>query len=436
VSPGGFSLGDGSSKKFTFTVKAVAVGSVQLTLNASGTTSSGANVQASGQATLNVAKGFLFGITSIARPSSAVIPEGTHLPIAPPPSPGDPLAVGDKVTYTLEQWKPDGGPISISWDGKQIASLPVGPTGGVQNTLEIKGFDQWPIRGTASDPKACQGTLVAKQGDVEKKLDLESLVQGEIIYNEGTKYPLQAGDLYCDGETPPVAADGVIVYTTPPHPGPKNLNDGSVPNFHQDALPDFKSATNSHPSPGFYLTIDDSLRDIYVDYAVAYQNGLVCARLSSSNWLQVSVPEPGVINSTVIASPCPTVTRSAVLANLASMNDANDLGVRVVTGSEQKNIRALDSNYFAGQAETFSGQVTLDYGYLYVKGDATLDAGLAGEGSIISEGNIVIKGSTHDKDPERGLDLNDGLVHLNSIGLFANGNLILWGTDSERPPSG
>ena len=48
----------------------------------------------------------------------------------------------------------------------------------------------------------------------------------------------------------------------------------------------------------------------------------------------------------------------------------------------------------------------------------------------------MIKGSTHDKDPERGLDLNDGLVHLNSIGLFANGNLILWGTDSERPPSG
>jgi hypothetical protein len=54
MSPGGFSLDDGSSKKFTFTVNAVAVGSVQLTLNASGTTSSGANVQASGQATLNV----------------------------------------------------------------------------------------------------------------------------------------------------------------------------------------------------------------------------------------------------------------------------------------------------------------------------------------------------------------------------------------------
>jgi hypothetical protein len=50
----GFSLGDGDSKKLTFTVKSESVGSTQLTLTASGTTSSGASVQAAAQATLTV----------------------------------------------------------------------------------------------------------------------------------------------------------------------------------------------------------------------------------------------------------------------------------------------------------------------------------------------------------------------------------------------
>ena len=131
---------------------------------------------------MNVAKGLLFGITSIARPSSAVIPEGTHLPESLHRHPrGTHWRWGDKVTYTLKQWKPDGGPISISWDGKQIASLPVGPTGTSKTLLRSRALISGPSAAPRADSKACQGTLVAKQGDVEKKLDLESLVQGEIM---------------------------------------------------------------------------------------------------------------------------------------------------------------------------------------------------------------------------------------------------------------
>jgi len=71
-----------------------------------------------------------------------------------------------------------------------------------------------------------------------------------------------------------------------------------------------------------------------------------------------------------------------------------------------------------------------------VVGDLTLDTGLTGEGSLLAEGNIVIKGPLYNRSAYRGENVNDGLIRPNSFAIWANGNLILWGSDFERPPSG
>jgi hypothetical protein len=415
----GFSLAADASRAFTFSVKAEKEGKVSLKSTVSAETASSQALHGSGQTTLDLkALGYGFSMNGLSRPTK-------NGPLPSPLSPSK-LAVGDTVTYALTKWNPDGGPVAISWGNRKLGHLAVKADGSSVGEFKIEEWD-WLVRGTLSAPKQCQGDLVAKQGAIQRTLELQSPVQGAIVYNEHTSYPLKKGDLYCDGETPPRIAGGTLVYASP-----AAREEGT----HQDFLPDYQRANGSR---GFPLIIDNVERDTHVDFVETYFRRLVCVRLSGPRWLRVTVPVPGTIESSVSSSECPPGSPPGLNPILNGLDNKDEVGVRVLNAPTQPGM-TINTNYYAGQDLEFRGELigAASGAFLYVKGNLLLDSGLDthptqhGSLSLIATGDLVIKGSAHDVYAERGKN-NDGYVHPGQV-IWANGNTILWGQD--QPPGG
>ena len=405
----GFDLAAHTSRAFRFKLKGARAGTSLVSASASGQTASGP-VHGSGKTSLEVTPfRYAFQMTGLKR-------NAKNGPL-PDPLSADKLVTGDELTYTLSDWNPDGGPIAVSWDNRQITSLPPGRDGRADGTFTIKELD-WPIRGGASDPKECQGALVAKQGKIQRSLDLQSLVQGEIVYNKNTSYSLKAGQFYCEGETPPTISGGVLVYSSP-----GALEEGK----HVDTLPDFKPGTARGNYAGFGLIIDNVERDIHLDFVQAYYKRLICVRLAGPNWLHISSPTPTSLDASVSTSKCPLVTQppNPLLATL----DNKGTGALVLNAPVNVGM-TLDTNYYASHSIEFKGVLNVDSGFLYVDGNLTLDNGLSSPngGSLVAMGNLVIRGPIHDVYSDRGAN-NNGYIH-NGQTIWANGNTILYGAGS------
>jgi hypothetical protein len=395
----GFSLAADASRSFTFVVKGAKEGTTTLNESASGQSSSGV---VNGSGTLDLKVGppqYLITMKSRTRTVKEGYPAG---PVGPTK-----LATGDTVSYGLEGWDPNGGPISISWDHKEISQLSVKSDGSSEGEFEIKPFD-WPVRGTVSAPQECSGDLVAKQGDVERTLTLGSPVQGAIIFNEDTSFPLKDGDLYCDGETPPRISSGALVYSAP---------DALDEYAHVDELDAYAK------SPGFPVVIEDSERNINVDFAEAYFHRLICTRLSGSRWLQISVPSPGKIQSAVTDSACQPRPLLGLNPLLEQHNNKDANGVANINSAESHIYFVPTYDYYVPESQNLDVQEECSYATAYVVGDLKLGDGLSGgDCSLYTTGNLTIKGTTNDLYSEKGEKSDVGQV------VWANGDLILWGS--------
>ena len=284
----GFDLSNGASKTFVFSLKGAKAGKVSLVASASGIASS-RSVSDSGEATLEVTGG----------------PTLTLLHLLPYPdkleSPSN-LFIGSAVVYGLDGWNTSGGPIDIYWNGKKIRSFAAPQTAPSHQEAAFT-IHAWPSRGTLSNPKPCEGTLVAKQDNVTRQLELKGDAQGAVLLAERSPGDLKSGDLYCGGEfkafpTDFQAGGGAIVYTEYPN-----------------AITGKDSGT-----AWFRIRIEDNEENIDAESVLVSLQNLTCIHLDGDRWLKVSFPDHK-IDTSIGANPCSVRPDPPLAPGFTSVDD-------------------------------------------------------------------------------------------------------------------
>jgi hypothetical protein len=291
----------------------------------------------------------------------------------------DNLFVGSSVSYGLDGWDPNGGPIAVTYDNQPVASL-APPSATARQVVGTFKIPAWVTRGTVSDQQSCKGTLVAKQGALTSDLTLKSEPVGAIVYADKPAGALKTGDLYCSGEyitdrktgiapTDFQAPSGAIIYT----------------------LPVAASAFSVNNAVGL-LFIDDPERGIWVTSVGLTPASLVCVHLTGSDWLTVDGAAGGLANSSVVSHPCaarPDPTQGHVASPL--INTAPE-EIQVLNSPSSAD--TLSGFNVADGGVRFTNPVKFENVVLYSPQDIIFAAGLSGLGDVLSNDSIEIKGRT------------------------------------------
>lgn len=187
----------------------------------------------------------------------------------------EPVWTGDTIQYEGKNWDPDGGPIEVLIGDTIIATHPASDNFSGEHRMPL--FPEFIV--DKDTPPACQTTLKARQGDVEKTIELRGQAAEVIVFAENAEVSAVRGEDSRPAKNDSIACAGEIVALGPPHEFSLFVSRPLPPLGHQLAV---NFSVRIWERPGWWLEARQGSKSIRIEGGCGARSSWGCPGSGSS----------------------------------------------------------------------------------------------------------------------------------------------------------
>jgi Tol biopolymer transport system component len=304
------------------------------------------------------------------------------------------IAVGGGTFFDGSDWDPNGGPITITFDGRQIPDGAIDPAATFHGSFDLTGWNHH------DGERSCRGTLKAAQDGVSRTVLLKGARSAVAALADDvtvTKYfpsggpeerqQLESNELICHGDDVKIDPDTGVLFP--------------VTDLAHDAYAVFDP------------TSFDNARDIKIQGALFVNSkNYVCVNVAGRRSGLVTYRD-GEIFGKIRHAICPLQDFRTFKVPRFPIEQFDNEDVSNV----QKLSVRLERPHLQGQARRAGdlkvvGRLTMDGAVLFVDGDLVVTGGIQGNGAIFVTGGALIKGLINFRSDDVVALMVKGVVNL------------------------